>query len=161
MGVRVGVEVAVKVGVKVNVGVNVNVVVGVRVGVALGVKDGSKQTGNESTRAAGVGTFLRSPYIPEPTRAEGDVAVIGVPYDEGVTARTGTREGPRALRDISANWAYRDGTEPYWDGEAGVSLLGGVRFVDTGDVQLAPTAPADIKHSNWGFLFKHLPYLAI
>ena len=80
------------------------------------------------------------------TRAEGDVAVIGVPYDEGVTARAGTREGPRALRDISANWAYRDGTEPYWDGEAGVSLLGGVRFVDTGDVQLAPTAPAAVNH---------------
>ena len=35
------------------VGVNVNVMVGVNVGVALGVKSGSKQTGIESTRAAG------------------------------------------------------------------------------------------------------------
>jgi agmatinase len=101
---------------------------------------------SESTRPVGVGTFLRSPYVPDPTQADGDVAVIGVPYDEGVTARAGTREGPRSLRDISANWAYRDGTEPYWDGEAGVSLLGGVRFVDTGDVQLAPTAPAEVNH---------------
>jgi hypothetical protein len=33
--------------------VNVNVLVGVRVGVALGVKSGSRQTGIESTRAAG------------------------------------------------------------------------------------------------------------
>jgi hypothetical protein len=33
--------------------VNVDVFVGVKVGVALGVKSGSRQTGIESTRAAG------------------------------------------------------------------------------------------------------------
>ena len=49
----VGVAVLVKVGVKVSVGVNVNVFVGVNDGVALGVKIGSRQTGMESTRAAG------------------------------------------------------------------------------------------------------------
>ena len=47
MDVLVGVDVAVK------VGVNVNVFVGVNEGVALGVKLGSRQTGIESTRAAG------------------------------------------------------------------------------------------------------------
>lgn len=95
---------------------------------------------------AGIGTFLRSPHVPEPTKADGDVAVIGVPYDEGTTARAGAREGPRALREISANWAYREEAEPYWDGEAETSLLGGVRFVDTGDVLVAPTTPAEILH---------------
>ncbi len=96
---------------------------------------------------AGIGTFLRSPHVVRPTAADGDVAVIGVPYDEGTTARAGTREGPRALRSVSANWAYRHGTEPFWDGEAGVSLLGGVRFVDTGDVKLPPMAPPDLGRS--------------
>lgn len=47
MDVLVDVDVAVK------VGVNVNVFVGVNEGVALGVKLGSRQTGIESTRAAG------------------------------------------------------------------------------------------------------------
>lgn len=55
----VGVDVAVKVGVKGNVGVGVKVFVGVSDGVALGVKIGSRQTGIESTRAAG---SLVSPY---------------------------------------------------------------------------------------------------
>jgi arginase family enzyme len=63
--------------------------------------------------------------------------------DGAVTSRTGTREGPRSLRIASANWAYREGAEPYWDGEIGVPLLGGVRFVDTGDVELAAAAPAE------------------
>lgn len=97
---------------------------------------------------AGLATFLQSPHVPEPTAADGDVAVIGIPYDEGTTARAGTREGPRALRAISAQWAYRDGVEPYWDGEAEVSLLEGVRLVDTGDIYLAPTTPAEINHGR-------------
>ncbi len=103
---------------------------------------------SESMPFAGIATFFKAPYVPFPTRSDGDVAVIGVPYDEGVTSRTGTREGPRALREISGNWAYRDGAEPYWDGEAGVSLLGDVRFVDTGDVNLIPTAPANVSHTR-------------
>jgi agmatinase len=93
---------------------------------------------------ARIGTFLRSAYVERPTSADADVAVIGVPYDEGTTARAGTREGPRTLRDVSANWAYREGVEPFWDGEAGASLLGGVRFVDTGDVHLAPMTPPEV-----------------
>jgi agmatinase len=101
---------------------------------------------SESMPFGGIATFLKAPYVPQPSSADGEVAVIGVPYDEGVTSRAGTREGPRALRAISGNWAYRDDAEPYWDGEARVSLLGDVRFVDTGDVNLAPTAPAAVSH---------------
>jgi agmatinase len=102
----------------------------------------------ESMPFAGIATFLKSPFVPEPTTVDGEVAVIGVPYDEGTTSRAGAREGPRVLRAISANWAYRERTEPYWDGEAGVPLLGGVRFVDAGDVALAPTASADTNHTR-------------
>lgn len=89
-------------------------------------------------------TFLRCRYVAQPTLADGDVAVIGVPYDEGTTGRAGAREGPQALRAISGQWAYREGTEAFWDGETASSLLGGVRFVDAGDVALAPTAPAEV-----------------
>ncbi len=96
----------------------------------------------------GIATFLKAPFVPEPAATDGEVAIVGVPYDEGTTGRAGAREGPRALRAISTNWAYREGAEPYWDGEAGVSLLGGVRFVDAGDVAMAPTASADTNHTR-------------
>jgi agmatinase len=96
----------------------------------------------------GIATFLKAPFLPEPAATDGEVAVIGVPYDEGTTGRAGAREAPRALRAISTNWAYREGSEPFWDGESGVSLLGGVRFIDAGDVALAPTASAETNHAR-------------
>ena len=44
-----------------------------------------------------------------PTRADGDVAVLGIPWDEGTTSRSGARMGPRALRDVSTFWAFQNG----------------------------------------------------
>jgi guanidinopropionase len=48
-------------------------------------------------RYTGIPTFFRC----EPTQDLGsvDIGVIGVPYDGAVTNRTGTRHGPRAVRD--------------------------------------------------------------
>ena len=46
-------------------------------------------SGAVSPRFAGVPTFMRVPYQPEP---EGlDIALIGVPYDGAVTNRAGAR----------------------------------------------------------------------
>jgi len=87
---------------------------------------------------AGIATFFKAPYVPEPTRDEADVAALGVPWDLGTTLRPGARMGPRALREASTLWAYRDGVEPMYDGEAGVRLMEGVRWADAGDVVLGP-----------------------
>ena len=99
--------------------------------------------GNGEMPFAGIATFFKAPHVTHPTTADGDVAVLGVPYDEGTTSRSGARMGPRALREASTLWAYRDGTDALYDGEARVQLLGGVRWVDCGDVVLGPqqTAP--------------------
>jgi len=35
-----------------------------------------------------------------------DVAVVGIPYDQATTNRSGARLGPRALRSISSNLAW-------------------------------------------------------
>ncbi len=102
--------------------------------------------GNDEMPYAGIASFFKAPFVPQPTREDGDVAVLGVPYDEGTTARSGARMGPRALREASTNWAFRDDADPFWDGEAGASLLGGVRWVDCGDVALGPNAPIDSYH---------------
>ena len=95
---------------------------------------------------AGVATFLKSPLNPQATKTDGDVGVLGIPWDEGTTSRPGARYGPRALRDVSTFWAYREDGAAYYDGEAGVELLGGVRFVDCGDVDLAPMGSSELNH---------------
>jgi guanidinopropionase len=51
-------------------------------------------------RYTGVATFFRAPYTQDLT--ETDIGLIGVPFDGGVTNRTGTRHGPRAVRDQSS-----------------------------------------------------------
>jgi len=101
---------------------------------------------NEAMPYADIASFLKAPYVADPTREDGEVAVVGIPFDEGTTSRPGTRYGPRALRDVSTFWAYRKGAEAYFDGEAQAELLGGVRFVDTGDIALTPTASAEVSH---------------
>jgi guanidinopropionase len=51
-------------------------------------------------RYMGIPTFMRTPYNPDP---EGlDIALIGVPYDGGVTNRPGARHGPREIRNQSS-----------------------------------------------------------
>ena len=43
---------------------------------------------------------MRLPYV---KTTEGiDYAIVGVPFDTGVTYRTGQRFGPNAIRDISS-----------------------------------------------------------
>ncbi len=51
-------------------------------------------------RYSGIPTFMRTPFAPELTDL--DVALIGVPFDGGVTNRTGTRHGPREVRNQSS-----------------------------------------------------------
>jgi guanidinopropionase len=51
-------------------------------------------------RYTGIATFFRAPHTE--SLAETDIGVIGVPYDGGVTNRTGARHGPRAVRDQSS-----------------------------------------------------------
>jgi agmatinase len=86
----------------------------------------------------GIASFFKAPHVPAPTTADADVAVVGVPWDLGTTYRSGARMGPRALRDASSIWALQEDHETLYDGEAGVELLGGVRWADCGDVVVGP-----------------------
>ena len=51
-------------------------------------------------RYTGIPTFMRAPLIANPD--DFDIAIIGVPYDGAVTNRSGTRHGPRELRNASS-----------------------------------------------------------
>ena len=51
-------------------------------------------------RYTGVPTFLRAPYEEDLTNV--DIGLVGVPFDGGVTNRTGARHGPREIRNQSS-----------------------------------------------------------
>ncbi|MEZ4706567.1 MAG: agmatinase [Caldilineaceae bacterium] len=55
---------------------------------------------SKTPRFTGVRTFARLPHIQDLTDV--DLAIIGVPFDTGVTYRVGARFGPEAVRSASA-----------------------------------------------------------
>ncbi|MCW9042052.1 MAG: agmatinase [Pseudopelagicola sp.] len=74
----------------------------------------------------GATSFLRRRYTKDLTGV--DIAVTGVPFDQAVTNRPGTRLGPRAIREASA---LQSPDAPYgWD----FNVLDECSIVDYGDV---------------------------
>lgn len=51
-------------------------------------------------RYCGIPTFMRTPF--ESHLENLDIALVGVPYDGAVEARSGARQGPRQIRDMSS-----------------------------------------------------------
>ena len=51
-------------------------------------------------RYTGIPTFMRAPFAEDWSAV--DIAMIGVPYDGGVTNRPGSRHGPREVRNSSS-----------------------------------------------------------
>src|SRR3990170_2591005 len=80
-------------------------------------------------RFAGPATFARLPRIDEVPRA--DVAVVGVPFDAGVSYRPGARFGPAAIREISRL------LRPYHPG-LDVPPFDNAQVVDAGDIACNP-----------------------
>lgn len=87
-------------------------------------------------------TFCRVPLL---TRADQldelrpDVAIVGAPWDEGVTYRPGARFGPRAVRTAS----YQNGE---WHLELEVAPLDVLRVIDYGDARCMP-GMAEVSHA--------------
>ncbi|MFD5245361.1 agmatinase [Amycolatopsis sp. NPDC058340] len=80
-------------------------------------------------RFAGFATFARLPRLDQVERA--DVAVVGVPFDAGVSYRPGARFGPSALREASRL------LRPYHP-ELDVSPFAETQVADAGDIALNP-----------------------
>lgn len=78
---------------------------------------------------AGIATFGRAPHVVQPTDA--DIVILGVPYDSSTSYRSGTRFGPRAIREQSLLlWGYNNilAVSPFRD----------LKLVDAGDVDVVP-----------------------
>ncbi|GII60271.1 agmatinase [Sphaerisporangium krabiense] len=80
-------------------------------------------------RFAGPATFARLPRLDEVGRA--DVAVVGVPFDAGVSYRPGARFGPSAVREASRL------LRPYHPG-LDVSPFATQQVADAGDIACNP-----------------------
>ncbi|CAN5606002.1 agmatinase [soil metagenome] len=80
-------------------------------------------------RYAGIGTFARLPQRHEVT--DHDIAVVGVPFDSGVTYRPGARFGPAAIRQASRL------LKPYHPA-LDVSPFAAAQVVDAGDISANP-----------------------
>jgi agmatinase len=83
---------------------------------------------------AGVGlTFGRAPLVLDPAGLAGaDVAILGAPFDEGVSYRPGTRFGPRAIR--TAEDVAFPVARPHM--ELGVDPYAELDIVDYGDIEV-------------------------
>jgi len=61
---------------------------------------GNTQNPMDEPRYCGIPTFMRTPYSTDLNDL--DIALVGVPYDGAVEARSGARQGPRQIRDMSS-----------------------------------------------------------
>lgn len=83
-------------------------------------------------RYAGIATFARLPRIEDVERA--DIALVGIPFDSGVSYRPGARFGPSHVRESSRL------LRPYNPAQD-VSPFAAAQVVDAGDI---PVNPFDI-----------------
>lgn len=85
---------------------------------------------------AGANSFLRRRYTRDLTGV--DIAVTGIPFDQAVTNRPGTRLGPRAIREASA---LQSPDAPYgW----GFDVMSEFAIADYGDMPFDYAMPAEI-----------------
>ena len=94
----------------------------------------------------GLVSFLRSPSCTDLDRLDADIAVLGVPSDEGSPWKPGARFAPRKIRELSLQFAGRgtvDGQRGYYDIGDGRRYLDHERIhrrlVDCGDVDIIYT----------------------
>jgi agmatinase len=89
---------------------------------------------------AGIPSFLRVPIATDLSRLDADIAVVGIPTDEGSPFLPGSRLGPRGIREHS----LRFGPDGFYDQRDGrdylVEELQAGLIADTGDVDVVTTA---------------------
>ena len=84
-----------------------------------------------SPRFGQIATFMLLPAVASPE--EIDVALLGIPYDGGVSYRPGARFGPRAVREQSS--LIRS-----WHPVLKVHPFERLRVADCGDIDVVPTS---------------------
>ncbi|GHD35777.1 agmatinase [Parahalioglobus pacificus] len=85
---------------------------------------------NDDSMYANVYSYMGLPFSRDVNDVDLDAFVMGVPYDLGTSGRAGTRSGPTAIRQASANLRWEENRWP-WE----FALQERLRVADYGDVQ--------------------------
>ena len=87
----------------------------------------------------GICTFGKYPYVSDWDQISADVAVMGAPFDFGSQFRTGSRMGPRGIREASTLFSF--GHAGAYDFEDDITYLPSesTRIVDIGDADIIHT----------------------
>jgi agmatinase len=113
----------------------------------------SKDPSNRlSLPLAGLPTFMKSPVWTDLDTLVADIGFLGVPYDLGTTIRSGTRLGPRGIREASMGFGDVFVTDQgvYDPVKDKVYLQGDWKVCDCGDV--------DIHHVSYEKSFENIEY---
>ena len=93
-------------------------------------------------------SFFKAPLCTNLDELDADVALIGVPFDQGTLGRPGARFGPDAIRDAPRTYSYSDpyGNQTpaggFFDVDAQDELLRGVTMADCGNITIVPSEVA-------------------
>ena len=87
----------------------------------------------------GICTFGKYPYVSDWDSINADVAVMGAPFDFGSQFRTGSRMGPRGIRESSTLFSF--GHAGAYDFEDDITYLpsDSTKIVDIGDADIIHT----------------------
>ena len=90
-------------------------------------------------------TFAKAPICQDWEKLDADVAVLGVPNDMGGQYRSGSRFGPRAIREASTLFSFGHGGAYDHEDDRTYLTQDQVRIVDVGDTDIIHT---DMKNSH-------------
>jgi len=94
----------------------------------------------------GICTFGKYPYQPDWDKIEADIAILGAPFDCGSQWRSGSRMGPRGVREASTLYSFgHDGAYDHEDDI--VYLKSDNTIIDIGDADIIHTDTLS-SHSN-------------
>ncbi len=87
----------------------------------------------------GICTFGKYPYVEDWNSINADVAIMGAPFDCGSQYRTGSRMGPRGIREASTLFSF--GHSGAYDFEDDITYLpsDSTKIVDIGDADIIHT----------------------
>ena len=87
----------------------------------------------------GISTFGKYPYQEDWDNIQADVAILGAPFDFGSQFRSGSRMGPRGIREASTLFSF--GHAGAYDHEDDITYLPSesTRIVDLGDADIIHT----------------------
>ena len=103
----------------------------------------------------GICTFGKYPYVSDWDQINADIAVMGAPFDFGSQFRTGSRMGPRGIREASTLFSF--GHAGAYDFEDDITYLpsDSTKIVDIGDADIIHTDTIK-SHANIKFGVKKI-----